>query len=228
MKEKSKAAESPAKKNPPSPHRIQSGAGSFPNSAQGSAGRGREGERRDDVAALQKQALEKDSGGQPRTTRVRGGTGTGVVDAAGDAEKKIQEYLDGWRRARAELDNFRKRMAEEQMRERERVTMELVEPLLGLADNFRAVVAHVPAELRDNAWAAGVVHVARQLESVLESYGVAVMPFGKEQVFDPARHEALETVKREGVRSGMVVEVVQPGYVMGERVIRPARVKVSV
>lgn len=139
---------------------------------------------------------------------------------------QAQEYLAGWQRARAELANFRKRLQESSSEQQGQARREAVEPLLSLADNFRAMTAHVPDELQNHAWVTGVLHIARQLDEILAAYEVTAV----EEVdvpFDPVRHEALESVSRTGVASGTVVEVVQPGYVMGETVLRAAKVRVA-
>lgn len=139
---------------------------------------------------------------------------------------KEQEYLEGWRRARAEFANFRKRMLEQQQHLSLQAKRQAIEPLLAVADNFRAVADHVPEDLKDNPWTQGVVHVARQLEQLLADLGVSEVG-GKGQPFDPQLHEAVEESSESELPSGSVMAVVQPGYKLGETLLRPARVKVS-
>jgi molecular chaperone GrpE len=146
-------------------------------------------------------------------------------DTHSSSSLKAQEYLSGWKRARAELDNFRKNMAVREEVQARQQLHSLILPLLSLADNFRAIVQHVPPELEGNSWATGVLHVARQMEDVLQSYGVekietAGIPF------DPKIHEAVEQVKDKEKDTGTVLQIVLPGYKIGESVIRPAKVKV--
>ena len=121
-----------------------------------------------------------------------------------------QEYLAGWQRARAEFYNFRKRVNQEQ----------------GLADTFQTMTEALPADLTDHAWAQGVVHVARQIKQILREYGVVPIEAIGHQ-FDPEKHEAVSKVSKFGTASGCVVEVLQTGYVLEDRVIRPAKVKVA-
>lgn len=137
-----------------------------------------------------------------------------------------QEYLAGWQRARAELDNFRKRV---QARQHEQVThhvQRVLEPVLSLNDNFRAMIDHVPAELADHAWAQGVLHIARQLNDILTQFGVTVVG-DVGDTFDPRLHEALEDVANTAQPSGTIVEVVQVGYQLNDKIIRPAKVKIA-
>lgn len=141
------------------------------------------------------------------------------------ATSREQEYLAGWQRARAELLNFKQRTAAAQSQERTRLTRDILEPLLTLADNFQAVAAHLPSELKDNAWAQGVVHVSRQLDQILQQYGLQPIAESN-RPFDPAIHEAIEEVESPG-KAGRVVQVVQVGYQLGDTVLRPARVRVA-
>jgi len=141
-------------------------------------------------------------------------------------EALAAEYLDGWQRARAELDNFRKRTQEEQSLRHVQAAQQAIEPLLELSYNFQAMIEHVPVELADHSWVQGVIHVARQLEDIIASYNVSPIE-ALNQPFDPQLHEAVEKVKHTKESSGQVVEVVRAGYVMGDRVIRPAQVKVA-
>lgn len=139
---------------------------------------------------------------------------------------KAREYLSGWQRARADLDNFRRRVHQEQQQQNEQVKRRLIYDLMPLVDNFRAVAIHLPAELKDNVWAQGVLHVTRQLEQLLQQYDV--VPINEAgQPFNPVLHEAVATVEDETAGSGLVVEVMQAGYRIGDQVIRPAKVKVA-
>lgn len=143
-----------------------------------------------------------------------------------EALSKEQEYLAGWQRERAELQNFRKRTQAQALHNHQQALKTVLEPLLGVVDNFQAMMKHVPSELAQQAWVAGVLHIARQVEQLLDGYGVQVIE-ALGQPFDPLRHEAIESVDGAGKPSGQVVEVVTPGYLVGEEVIRPARVKIA-
>ena len=137
-----------------------------------------------------------------------------------------QEYLEGWQRAVADLDNFKKRMTEEQNNQRARAREEVIESMLSLAENFQSIVNHIPAKLAKDNWAQGVTHVSNQFEQILKDNGVSIIRANNRE-FNPALHEAIETIKDKTLKSGMVIEVIQPGYRMGESVIRPAKVKVA-
>lgn len=137
------------------------------------------------------------------------------------------EYLDGWRRARAELDNFKKRLAAAQHASRQQAQAAALESLLTFADNFQIMLKHIPQELENHSWVEGVKHVARQLDQLLTEHGVALIA-ETNIPFDPSVHEAVDQVKNTKIKSGLVVEVTQPGYKMGDSVLKPAKVKISV
>ena len=133
------------------------------------------------------------------------------------------EAVDRWKRTAADFDNFRKRVARER---EELVTLaneRLVKELLPILDDLeRALVAaaeHEEARLED-----GVRLVHRALESLLERNGVNEID--TTGAFDPHVHEALLAQPSEA-DEGSVIDVVQKGYTLGDRVVRPARVVVA-
>lgn len=140
--------------------------------------------------------------------------------------QKERDYLEGWQRARAELANIQKRLVDEQLSQRRNITKDVTQALLAVADNFQAIVQHVPEEINNHAWTEGVLHVARQLEGVLADFGVTIIE-AKGQSFNPVLHEAIEQKKAKNVAPGTIIEVLQPGYKMNGDVLRPARVRVA-
>lgn len=141
----------------------------------------------------------------------------------GVVSPKEQEYLDGWQRARAELRNLRQRMASEGASQQQRLKAQLLEPLLQVADNFTALVAHAPEGNAGDSWSQGVLHIARDFERVLSEFGVEQI-HAENEPFNPLLHEAVGQTDEEGTQ---VVEVVQVGWKMGDRVLRPAKVKIG-
>ncbi|HSX24912.1 MAG TPA: nucleotide exchange factor GrpE [Candidatus Andersenbacteria bacterium] len=138
--------------------------------------------------------------------------------------KKEQEYLEGWQRARADLENLQKRMGTEREQQKNYLKRDIAEAFIPLADNFRSLIEHAPASDKD-PWVAGVVHIARQFEQTLADFGVEVID-KKDGEFDPDIHEAVEEVEEKG-KEGKIIEIVQPGYKIGDVTIRPAKVKVG-
>jgi molecular chaperone GrpE len=142
------------------------------------------------------------------------------------SSREAQEYLQGWQRARAELDNFRKQVASEYAQANTRQIIQAVSAFLPLADNFRAVAEHIPKDLVDNPWAQGVLHVSRQFQDTLTQLGVEeINQTGIE--FDPNQHEAIEPSKSLKQEKHKIDQIIRPGFKIGHTVIRPAQVKVK-
>lgn len=140
-----------------------------------------------------------------------------------EAEKK--EYLDGWQRMRADFANARK---EEDLRRGELIKFAsegLVEDLLPVLDSFGMAFANKEAwEKVDANWRKGVEYIHAQMLSVLESRGLAEVGVVGEKV-DPRLHIEIEHVPGDASKAGTVVEVIQKGYRLHSKVIRPAKVK---
>lgn len=133
-------------------------------------------------------------------------------------------------RAVAELENLRKRAEREVADARLYGITSFAREMLGVADNLRRALDAVPAELREaegiRALFEGVDLTERDLLSRLARFGVKKLePQG--QKFDPHFHEALFEAPDPSVPSGTVVQVMEDGYAIGERVLRPAKVGVS-
>ena len=140
-----------------------------------------------------------------------------------EAEAKVAENLDGWQRAVAEFQNYKKRV--ERDRDADQATMkgDLVRKILPILDDLERALQTRPAE---DAWFSGIELIERKLRSILEVEGVTRME-AVGAVFDPNFHEAISQEPVDGAESGRVIAVVQNGYMLGERVIRPAQVKVA-
>ncbi|HEY5058778.1 MAG TPA: nucleotide exchange factor GrpE [Gaiellaceae bacterium] len=133
------------------------------------------------------------------------------------------EAIDRWKRAVADLDNFRKRTVREREQyvtfANERLVTELLPILDDLERALRAAAEHEEAQLEE-----GVQLVHRELAGLLARYGVKEIDVGG--TFDPHVHEALLAQPSEQAE-GSVLDVVQKGYTLGERVVRPARVVIA-
>jgi len=146
-----------------------------------------------------------------------------VEEAASDPAADAARYLDLAQRTQADFENFRKRAAREAAMAGERAKANLVRELLPVVDNLERALATANPE--EDHLAEGVRLVHTQLVATLERNGIiAFDPAG--EPFDPTLHEALSM--REGDNgSGLVLDVVEKGYKLGDNVIRPARVVVS-
>lgn len=140
-----------------------------------------------------------------------------------EAEAKVAEYRDGWARAQADFQNYKKRL--ERDNELTYISMkgDIVKKILPVLDDLERALQNRP---EGDSWANGIELIVRKLQNVLDSEGIKrIEAEGTE--FDPNYHEAISHEPADGVKSGFVIAVVQNGYMLGDRVIRPAMVRVA-
>jgi molecular chaperone GrpE len=146
-----------------------------------------------------------------------------------EAHKERDEYLDLARRTQADFENYKKRMAAEVQAAARRSKTQLAAEVAPVLDDLERALQAAgldPEGDSEDGLAHGVLLVFRGLRETLKRNGIEqVDPKGEK--FDPNHHEALSTVAVEGTEPGVVVEVLQKGYRLGEQLIRPARVVVS-
>jgi molecular chaperone GrpE len=140
-----------------------------------------------------------------------------------DAEAKSSENLDGWQRAVAEFQNFKKRL--ERDRDVDQIMMkgDIIRKFLPILDDLERALQGRPKE---DPWSEGIELIKRKLQSIIEAEGLKRIE-AEGEVFDPNYHEAISTEPVDGMESGRVVAVVQNGYTLDDRVIRPAQVRVA-
>lgn len=140
-----------------------------------------------------------------------------------EADAKATDFRDSWMRSQAEFQNYKKRL--ERDNELAYVSMkgDIVKKVLPVLDDLERALQNRP---EDNSWANGIELIARKLQNILDSEGIKrIEAEGTE--FDPKYHEAISHEPADGVQSGFVIAVVQNGYMLGDRVIRPALVRVA-
>ncbi|GGF78583.1 hypothetical protein GCM10010912_24550 [Paenibacillus albidus] len=138
----------------------------------------------------------------------------------------IEEYQGRTLRVQADFDNFRRRTQKEKEELAQYATSKLVNELLPVLDNFERALASAPANPDSEAFAKGVNMIFRQLEGVLKSEGLTAMETVG-QPFNPEYHQAIMQVESDEHEEGIVTEEVQKGYILKDKVLRPAMVKVS-
>lgn len=140
-----------------------------------------------------------------------------------DAESRAKENLDGWQRAVAEFQNYKKRVERDREVEQFMMKGDLIKKVLPVLDDLERALQNRPA---DGPWVDGIELIQRKLQTILEGEGVERMD-AEGVFFDPNFHEAISHEVVDGVESGRVVAIVQNGYRLGERVVRPALVRVA-
>lgn len=142
------------------------------------------------------------------------------------ARAKAEEYLDGWQRARAEFANFKKRVERDQAQVYQNASGSIIKRFIEIVDDLERALKNRPKEAEGAAWAEGIELIYRKFLNILEAEGVQRMDAeGKE--FDPNFHEAITQEDSKTHKSGYIIEVVQQGYLLGDRVLRPALVRVA-
>lgn len=164
------------------------------------------------------------------------GGGSFTAEEAGEAAsgneeyRKLQELADEHQartlRVQADFDNFRRRTQREKEELAQYATSKLVTELLPVMDNFERALATPAAGADAEAFIKGVNMIFRQLEGVLMSEGLTAMEVVG-QPFNPEYHQAIMQVESEEHEEGIVTEEVQKGYLLKDKVLRPAMVKVS-
>jgi molecular chaperone GrpE len=136
------------------------------------------------------------------------------------------EFKDGWQRERAEFSNYRKLVERTQTEERQNRTAEVVKKYLVVLDDLERAIKTRPTEKPASEWSEGIELIVRKLQGILESEGVKRIP-AEEEAFNALRHEAISHEESSDHKSGQIIEVVQQGYTIGDRVLRPALVRVA-
>lgn len=143
-----------------------------------------------------------------------------------EQRKKSAEFSDGWQRERAEFNNYKKRVERDQVLQRQATTGTVIKKYLVVLDDMERALKARPQDAAATTWADGIELIYRKLQGILESEGVSRIPAEKES-FDPTRHEAITHEDSPDHESNAIIEVVQQGYIIGEKVLRPALVRVA-
>lgn len=181
---------------------------------------------------------------------------TEEMEETSEWQVKAEEYLTDLQRAQADFENYKKRQRESQKELGGYLIEKLVLDIIPVLDNFRAATMHVPPEQKDSPWVVGIQYIEKQLEDVVKSNGVEVIEVKEGDTFDPTIHEAVDSQQRtessqqktengkqstinseqltdsEEQRTGdsqphVIAKVLQNGFRVGGKVIRPAKVTVK-
>jgi molecular chaperone GrpE len=147
-------------------------------------------------------------------------------ERAGNAEQQRDEYLALLQRTRADFENYQKRIQRDLADERRYAAAPLARELLPVLDNLKRALEASRKAGEESPLAQGVSLVLSQLLDNLRRFGITPIE-PKIEPFDPTIHEAVVHQPRSDVPPGTVVEVLEPGYRLHERILRPARVVVS-
>lgn len=187
-----------------------------------------------ETEAAQAEAEPQDataSGGEPDTA-AEGQAADAAQQTAEDLEAEINDLRERLTRAMAETENVRRRAERERQDAVKYATSPLAKDLLGVIDNLRRALESVPAEeVEQNETLknlmSGVEMTEKELMGAFEKHGISQIAVQPGDRFDPHYHEAMFEVPTDQQASGTVVHILQPGYMLHERLLRPARVGVA-
>ncbi len=141
-----------------------------------------------------------------------------------EQRKKTDEYFDHLKRNMAEFDNYKKRIAKEKDTLYYTIASDLVADILPILDNFEKALV---ADSKDESFKEGIDMIYHQLCDTLVKIGVKEIEIGKDTIFDPNLHEAVMHIEDENYQEKQIVEVFRKGYMIGDKVVRHAMVKVA-
>ncbi len=143
------------------------------------------------------------------------------------AQQEADKNLEGWQRAAAELANFKRRQEEQRKLQRDHIKAEVLEGVLSALDDMELAFQNIPEELDGQliGWVEGFRLVQRKLDKTLDEQNV--MPINTAGEFDPNFHEAVSYEESDEYEEGQIIAEVRKGYQIGNRVLRPALVRVA-
>jgi len=144
-----------------------------------------------------------------------------------ELEQQIAELTADLQRTRADFENYRKRSEIEKQSAREAGQAGAILKLLPVIDTIERAIAYVPAELKDNKWAQGIVGLVKNLEKALEGLNLKRIDAKPGTDFNPDFHEAIQFDEDATGEREVIAEELQPGYLLNGRPVRHAMVKVT-
>jgi molecular chaperone GrpE len=143
-----------------------------------------------------------------------------------ELEQQLGELTADLQRTRADFENYRKRVESETSQAREIAKSSTILKLLPVIDNIERAIQHTPSDIADHQWVKGIEGLSKNLQKSLDGLGLRRIDSSAGVVFDTELHEAVQFEEGEGEQE-IVAEELQSGYMLGDRVLRHAMVKVK-
>jgi molecular chaperone GrpE len=177
----------------------------------------------EEIKAIQDEETEASEKIETVNIEIEPGEIESLKQKVAEAEDKSAVNLDGWQRSVAEFQNYKKRMERDREAEKAYMMSDLIKKVLPVLDDLERALLNRPEQ---DAWASGIELITRKLQFILEAEGLERIEAAG-AAFDPNFHEAISYEAVEGVESGHIIAIVQNGYMLGDRVVRPALVRVA-
>ena len=142
-------------------------------------------------------------------------------------QAQVEEQQDGWLRTRADFDNYKKRVQRDAARSYQDAMASIIKTYLAVADDLGRALKNKPEGAQAAKWVDGIELIYQKLLTQMKNQGVERMDVNPGDTFDPNIHEAITQEEHPEYTEGQIIDVVQPGYRISDRIIRPAMVRVA-
>ncbi|NMC15719.1 MAG: nucleotide exchange factor GrpE [Chloroflexi bacterium] len=150
-----------------------------------------------------------------------------LMSACETLKAQSAEYLDSLQRERASFANYKKRVDQDNALVYDNALADLIKAFLPVVDDLERALKNSPSDPETDPWISGIALILQKLMKTLEAKGVSTLNVQPGDAFDPAVHEAVTHEENPVFSDSQVIEVVQNGYKLKDRVIRPALVRVA-
>jgi len=141
-------------------------------------------------------------------------------------EKEFEEMKALLQRTQADFANYRRRVEDDKMNFVKLASADVISQVLPILDNFALAAEHVPQGLENDSWVLGIQAIEKQLEQIMSANGLKRIDSIGAQ-FDPNLHEAISEVSDKKVKDNVIVSENMAGYLLNEKLLRPAKVIVN-
>ena len=142
-------------------------------------------------------------------------------------QAQVDEHQDGWLRTRADFDNYKKRVQRDTARTYQDAMASTIKTFLVIADDLERALKDKPKGSEAAGWVEGIELIYQKLLNQIKNQGVEQMDVNPGDEFDPNIHEAITQEEHPEYAEGQIIDIVQPGYCISDRIIRPAMVRVA-
>ncbi len=142
-------------------------------------------------------------------------------------QSQVEEQQDGWLRTRADFDNYKKRVQRDAQRSHQDSIASIIKAYLTIADDLERALKNKPDGKEVAGWVNGIELIYQKLINLIKNQGVERMDVNPGDEFDPNIHEAITQEEHPEYQDGQIIDIVQPGYCISDRIIRPAMVRVA-
>ena len=147
------------------------------------------------------------------------------ADKISDVKNELKESKDKYLRIYSEFENYRRRTSKEKLEMIEVSNQELIKDILPVIDDFKRALKAIKSEQKDDF--EGFNLISQKLNNILEKYNLIKMEVNKEDVFDLELHEAITNTPASKKLKGKIVDIIEEGYLIGEKIIRHAKVVIG-